>query len=195
MDNSTINAYNQDAQNIAKLHAKLIPHRLYELIDRYFIKGKASADIGCGIGRDTNWLNQQGFPCIGIDASNEMLIQANILYPKEKFIYDSLPELNSTSNENFQNILCSAVLMHLPKTDLYPACQTLLRLLKQNGRLIISFRDTNELNYREKGKLYEPINMDKFLKFFKNQKSEILFNESEIEIKRNLTWHNIVIKK
>jgi len=195
MDNSTINAYNQDAQNIADLHSKLIPYRLYELIDQYFIKGKASADIGCGIGRDTSWLSQQGYPCIGIDASNEMLRQANTLYPQEKFIHDYLPELNSISSENFQNILCSAVLMHLPKTDIYPACQNLLRLLKQNGRLIMSFRGTNELNYREKGKLYEPINIDEFSKFFQDQKSEILLNESEIEIKRNLTWHNIVIRK
>ena len=113
MDKETINIYNQDAESIAQLHSTLIPHRVYELINQYFIKNTATVDIGCGIGRDTQWLNKQGFLTIGVDASAGMLKQARQLYPDLLFNEDCLPELASLSDLHFHNILCSAVLMHL----------------------------------------------------------------------------------
>jgi len=195
MDNITIEAYNKEAKNIAKLHSGLIPQRVYDLISQYFTKNKETADIGCGIGRDTYWLNQHNFPTVGIDASEEMLNQAKFLYPENIFILDSLPSLEKFEERQFDNILCSAVLMHLDKKNLQLSCIKLLQLLKKDGHSIISFRETKEINNRENGKLYEPINIESFLHYFENEGCEILLKESEVEIKRNLTWHNIVIKK
>lgn len=195
MDKETIETYNCEAERIAQLHSTLIPHRIYELIDQYFIKGGKTADIGCGIGRDTHWLNQQGFPTSGIDASEEMLKQARFLYPTNNFIQDYLPDLNQLSESRFQNILCSAVLMHLSKVDLKIACSRLLQLLNDNGCLVISYRGTNEIGNREKGKLYESININDFLNIFIKNGCEVLVKESETEITRSLTWHNFVIKK
>ncbi|MEY3761197.1 MAG: hypothetical protein RIR39_2688 [Pseudomonadota bacterium] len=37
MDKQTIDTYNQEAESITQLHATLTPHRIYALIDRYFI--------------------------------------------------------------------------------------------------------------------------------------------------------------
>jgi len=51
MDKATIDTYNREAESIADLHSTLIPQRIYELVDHYFIKGGKTADIGCGIGR------------------------------------------------------------------------------------------------------------------------------------------------
>ena len=195
MDKETINAYNQEADNIAQLHASLTPHRIYELIDRYFIKNAVTADIGCGIGRDTNWLNNQKFPAIGVDASEEMLKQAGRLHPDLIFQQDYLPALSSFSDSEFQNILCSAVLMHLDKNSIETACLRLVQLLKPNGRLIISIRGTHEENKRENGKLYEAIDIDSFSQFFERKDCDILLYENEVEQKRQLTWHNFVIKK
>jgi len=195
MDNKTIKAYNQDAKKIAKLHSTLIPERIYQLIEQFFITEGSSIDIGCGIGRDTHWLNQQGYPCIGVDASIEMLNEATSLYPSEQFSEDYLPSLKTLGDKSFQNILCSAVLMHIPQSKLESACQRLLELLKTDGCLIVSFRATNESDYRENEKLYDPISIEAFLNFFESKGCEILLNESKTEVQRNLTWHNIVIKK
>ena len=60
MDKETIDTYNREAESIARLHSTLTPHRIYELIDQYFIKDGTTIDVGCGIGRDTHWLSQQG---------------------------------------------------------------------------------------------------------------------------------------
>ncbi|MEI6334787.1 MAG: class I SAM-dependent methyltransferase [Methylococcaceae bacterium] len=195
MDKQTIDTYNQEAESIAQLHATLTPHRIYALIDRYFIKHGTTLDVGCGIGRDTHWLTQQGYAATGVDASEHMLQQAQSLYPDEHFFQDALPELNQSGKAQYQNILCSAVLMHLSAVDLKTACLRLLQLLNDPGYLIISFRGTHETGNREKGKLYETINIADFLKLFAENKCTVLIQESETEASRNLTWHNFVIKK
>jgi 2-polyprenyl-3-methyl-5-hydroxy-6-metoxy-1,4-benzoquinol methylase len=195
MDKQTIHAYNQEAERIAQLHATLTPHRIYELINHYFIKKGSTIDIGSGIGRDTHWLTQQGFPATGVDASEQMLKQAQALYPGEHYLQDELPALNRLSEARFQNILCSAVLMHLSPLNLHTACSRLLELLDDPGCLIISFRDTHESSKRERGKLYQTIHIEEFLKIFQDKQCKILVQESETEALRNLTWHNFVIKK
>ncbi|MGZ5551672.1 MAG: class I SAM-dependent methyltransferase [Nitrososphaeraceae archaeon] len=193
MDKETIDTYNREAESIAQLHSTLTPHRIYELINQYFVKEGATIDIGCGIGRDTHWLTQQGFQAIGLDASEQMLKYAQSLYPNDNFIHDYLPNLNQLGESQFQNILCSAVLMHLKKADLEAAVNRLLQLLSDNGCLLISFRGTKEISNREKGKLYETIHIDEFLRIFKEKKCKVLVQESETEISRDLTWHNLVI--
>ena len=117
MDIQTITAYNQDADKIAALHSTLIPHKLYQQINQHFIKQGQTADIGCGIGRDSFYLQQQGYMVTGVDASVAMLTQARELYPSLNLHQDYLPDLTILSENSFDNILCSAVLMHLNKQD------------------------------------------------------------------------------
>lgn len=195
MDKITIDSYDNQAHEIAQSHSTLVPSRLYELASQYFVIGAKTADIGCGIGRDTHWLIQQGFPSIGIDASQKMLNEACSLYPNIDFFHDTLPDLNHINSSIFQNILCSAVLMHLNSGSLEPACTRLLQLLNTSGHLIVSFRSTNQISRREKGKLYESINTKKITNFFINNGCDILVQETEIEPSRLLKWQNLVIRK
>jgi trans-aconitate methyltransferase len=131
----------------------------------------------------------------GIDASEQMLKQAHALYPDGNFFQDELPDLKQLAEARFQNILCSAVLMHLSPLDLDTACHRLLQLLDAPGCLIISFRDTHESSNLEKGKLYQTIHIEDFLKIIQDNQCKVLVQESETETLRNLTWHNFVIKK
>ncbi|MFI3221777.1 MAG: class I SAM-dependent methyltransferase [Methylococcaceae bacterium] len=193
MDKQTIDLYNLDAERIAQLHSSLTPSRIYALITKYFTKAAQTLDVGCGIGRDTQWLTQQGYSALGVDASEGMLKQAQHLYPQVRFINDSLPNLNSLNGQTFQNILCSAVLMHLNKTSIDSACLRLLALLKPSGHLIMSIRGTDADDQREQGKLYEAIDIKAFKHFFLQQHCTIVFYEQEVESARHLIWHNFVI--
>jgi 2-polyprenyl-3-methyl-5-hydroxy-6-metoxy-1,4-benzoquinol methylase len=195
MDKQTIETYDREAERIAQLHSSLTPGRLYTLITEYFTKTGNTLDMGCGIGRDTQWLNQQGYSALGVDASEGMLKQAQHLYPQVHFIKDSLPELTSQNGHTFQNILCSAVLMHLNKANLEQACHKLLSLLQADGHLIISIRKTNAVDHRENGKLYEPFDINVFKQFFLQHPCKIVLEEQEPESARQLTWYNFVIKK
>lgn len=69
---STIDWYNENALGFAK-SADLVSHK--DMLD-YFIDlvmyGKI-LDVGCGSGRDSNYLDQNGFEVEGIDASSELI--------------------------------------------------------------------------------------------------------------------------
>jgi len=195
IDKQTIEIYNKNSESIAELHNSLTPNRIYELINKYFVKGKDTVDIGCGIGRDVNWLNLNDFPTVGVDASDGMIKEAKKLYPTLEFKLDYLPALNCFDNEQFTNILCSAVLMHMDENAVISACLRMSQLLKSNGYIIISFRGTASEDDRENGKLYSTINIETVKQIFEQNNCEILLYETEIEPQRKLTWHNLVIKK
>lgn len=195
MDQRTIHAYNQDASQIATLHASLIPHRLYELIQTYFIAQGKTLDAGCGIGRDSFFLQQNNFDVIGVDASQGMLEQAKTLYPSVRFLQDDLPSLQTLPDAAFDNVLCSAVLMHLDSVNFWQAMQRLLDLLKPDGVLIITLRGTQQLDQRENGKLYQAVNLTALRQFVVAQGAQLLHDEPEIEPQRQLIWQNLVVKK
>ena len=63
MDRKTLAAYDSDAAAFAKdWHAQPAPRDLQETVERFFIRGGTTADIGCGSGREVAWLNANGFP-------------------------------------------------------------------------------------------------------------------------------------
>ena len=124
-----------------------------------------------------------------------MLKQAQLLYPQVHFIQDYLPDLTRLNGQTFQNLLCSAVLMHLNKAHLEQACLKLVTLLKADGHLIISIRETNAVDHRENGKLYEPFDINVFKQFFLQHPCKIVLEEQELEPDRQLTWYNFVIRK
>ncbi len=195
MDHKTISAYNESAPAIAALHATLVPRRLYQMLDQFFIKGATCADIGCGIGRDTHWLSQHGYAVIGIDAAEGMLQQARSRYPASRFINDSLPFLATLPNATFANVLCSAVIMHLPIQQIPLAIMSLLRIMIPDGVIILSLRGTQADDCRENGKLYTPITPTEISTIFTTHATRLLYQETDYEKGRSFAWHNLIFKK
>ena len=67
MDRATLAAYDSDAAAFARdWHEQPAPVDLQEIVARFFIKGGATADIGCGSGREVAWLNAQRFSGRGL---------------------------------------------------------------------------------------------------------------------------------
>src|SRR6202042_2497536 len=94
MDRSTLTAYDRDAAAFAKEWAEQpAPVDLHDIIQRFFIKGGVTADIGCGSGREVAWLNANGFAAAGFDASEGLLAEARARYPALSFMHAELPEL------------------------------------------------------------------------------------------------------
>lgn len=65
----TLEIYDEKAEEIAAGHRGQVPVRMYALVETFFTRGKPTADIGCGSGRDTDHLQRQGYPATGFDAS------------------------------------------------------------------------------------------------------------------------------
>ena len=82
MDRQTLAAYDLDAAAFAKdWHDQPAPVDLQEIVERFFVRGGNSADIGCGCGREVAWLHANGFSAVGFDASEGLLNEARRRYP------------------------------------------------------------------------------------------------------------------
>ena len=155
MDRETLGAYDRDAATFANdWAAQPPPSDLHAIVQRFFMPG-LSADIGCGSGRDTAWLNDNGFPACGYDASEGLLAEARKRHPQLTFRYAVLPELCGVEDNSFVNVLCETVIMHLAPDAVAPAVAKLVAILAPGGTLYLSWRVTENADKRDdRGRLY-----------------------------------------
>lgn len=155
MDRSTLAAYDKDAAAFAKdWHEQPAPTDLQEIVGRFFIHGGATIDVGCGSGREVSWLNDNGYPAIGVDASDGLLAEARTRYPEYKFVHAELPDLADVASDSFDNVLCETVIMHLDPLQIGPAVQRMFSLLKPGGIFYLSWRVSEASQYDAFGRLY-----------------------------------------
>jgi SAM-dependent methyltransferase len=155
VDAQTLGAYDRlSAAYATEWEDQPAPTDLHELVNEFFMPGPA-ADIGCGSGRETAWLNAHGFQAIGYDASPGLLEQARRLHPGVPFESASLPELAGISSGRFANVLCETVIMHLGNDMIEPSVRRLLEIVAPQGTLYLSWRVTDGDDRRDdEGRLY-----------------------------------------
>ncbi|MBS0219214.1 MAG: class I SAM-dependent methyltransferase [Proteobacteria bacterium] len=155
MDGVTLDAYDRDAAAFAdEWDAQPMPADLHEMV-RWFFRPGPTADIGCGAGRDTAWLDAHGYSACGFDASQGLLAEARRRHPRLRFLQASLPRLEGLAEESFANVLCETVIMHLESGEVAPAVRRLEAILAPGGTLYLSWRVTAGGDRRdEHGRLY-----------------------------------------
>jgi SAM-dependent methyltransferase len=160
-DDRTVDAY---AANAAAYSRDWLdqpaPDDLYALLDQYFIKGGETADIGCGNGRDAAWLADHGYKVTGFDNSPELLAEARRLFPAIAFAQAVLPRLDEIAGQ-FDNVVCETVIMHLDRAEVPQAVRSLIRILRPDGVLYLSWRVTEGADQRHAdGRLYAAFTPD-----------------------------------
>ena len=151
MDRRTLAAYDKDAAAFAKdWHEQPPPTDLHEVVKRFFIVDGVTADIGCGSGREVAWLNANGFPARGFDASDGLLAEARARYSQFDFVRAELPALGGIAADTFDNVLCETVIMHLDRAQIAPSVRRVLDILKPGGILYLSWRVTEGDDQRDK---------------------------------------------
>jgi SAM-dependent methyltransferase len=155
MDERTLATYDRDAAAFAhEWEEQPVPTDLHALVRRFFRSGP-TADIGCGSGRDTAWLNTNGFPAVGYDASEGLLAEARRLHPGLRFQPAALPELSRVADNAFANVLCETVIMHLDAAMITASVRRLVAILEPEGILYLSWRVTEGDDRRDDhGRLY-----------------------------------------
>ncbi len=150
MDRATLTAYDTAAADYAKdWHEQPPPANLHALVRRFFIEG-ATADIGCGSGREVAWLNANGYPAVGYDASQGLLAEARRRHPDAQLSFAALPALDGVATASFDNVLCETVIMHLPVAEIAPSVRRLTDIVKPGGTLYLSWRVTKDADQRDK---------------------------------------------
>lgn len=184
MDPKTIAHYDENSIKIAERHSTTIPHDLYPLVQSYFHKGASTLDLGCGMGRDTKWLNNNGYEATGVDGSEGMLNEARKRYPDLQFDLNRLPDLDGVKTQ-YDNIYCCAVLMHVPRSQLLKAITRILEVTKVNGRIIISHRGP----IQEDERLFETYHPGQLALLFEGLGGKVLYTDTRDP------WHTMVIEK
>jgi len=139
MDEATVNYYSNNASAVAARYESVASGLSASFATSFRPQSKL-LDIGCGSGRDLACLSKQGHDVYGVDATPEMVIVAQSLHPElmGRIQQASLPDCDPPFNGDFDGVLCSAVLMHLPVEQLEPAANSIKRCLKPKGRLLYS---------------------------------------------------------
>lgn len=195
MDRKTLAAYDQDAVAFAKdWHDQPAPVDLQEVVERFFVRGGNSADIGCGSGREVAWLNANGFSAAGFDASDGLLAEARRRYPNFKFAHAELPELKGIGARAYDNVLCETVIMHLERAQIAAAVRRLLDIVKPSGILYLSWRVTESADLRDaQGRLYAAF--DAALVLTELKTAALLLDEEVVSASSGKKIHRLVAKK
>lgn len=139
MDEATARYYAENAADIAaRYEAVLSPVARYFPVA--FASGGRVLDIGAGSGRDLAALLDSGYDAYGVEPSEGLRSLAYARHPalRERISAGGLPAIGEPFAGAFDGILCSAVLMHVPESDLFDTAFALRRLLKHHGRLLVS---------------------------------------------------------
>jgi len=194
MDRQTLDAYDQDAAAFAnEWETQPPPVDMYDLIRQYFEPG-LTADIGCGSGRDTNWLSKNGYTAIGFDASEGLLAAARRLHPGIEFQYAALPELHGIADEVFSNVLCETVIMHLSADAIERSVKRLVEILRLDGTLYLSWRVTEKEDKRDdRERLYSAFDPTLVLRALASEK--ILFNNHLVSPSSGKAIQRIIVRK
>jgi SAM-dependent methyltransferase len=195
MDRSTLTAYDSDAAAFAKeWHEQPAPVDLQHIVQRFFVRGGATADIGCGSGREVAWLNANGFPAAGFDASDGLLTEARSRYSGLSFARAELPDLPGIAAGAYDNVLCETVIMHLDRAQIAPSVRRLLDIVKPGGIFYLSWRVTDDVDQRDKhGRLYAAF--DAALVRAELAAAAPLLDEEIVSASSGKKIHRIVVRK
>jgi SAM-dependent methyltransferase len=196
MDPETLGVYDAGAEKFAKdWHAQPAPTDLHALVKRFFHPGGRTADVGCGSGREVAFLAAGGYDAIGYDASDALLEQARLRYPRLSFATAVLPDLVGVPDAAFDNVLCETVIMHLRRPQILDAVRRLLAILKANGILYLSWRVTDGADQRDDhGRLYAAFE-SALIREAVDGSAEVLLDDEPVSASSGKKIHRIVARK
>jgi SAM-dependent methyltransferase len=195
MDRPTLAAYDKDAAAFAKdWHEQPSPTDLHDILKRLFIPGGITADIGCGSGREVAWLNANGFPAKGFDASEGLLAEARARYRLLDFVHAELPDLSGIAANTYHNLLCETVIMHLDPAQIAPSVRRLLDIVRPGGVLYLSWRVTEGHDQRDRHeRLYAAF--EPSLVLSELTATATLLDEEPVSASSGKRIHRVVVRK
>lgn len=171
MDIATVNYYSQNALTVAERYESVVSSLSKSFGEAFKPKSKL-LDIGCGSGRDLAFLASLSHESFGIDATPEFVALSQSLHPElsGKVLQAALPNFDPPFGGDFDGVLCSAVLMHIPESELVSTAVSIKRCLKKHGRLLYSVPskrlDVLTENRDANGRLFVPDQSDRLQNIF-----------------------------
>ena len=93
-------------------------------------------DLGCGPGQVAAYVHEHGAEAMGIDLSNEMIRQAQLLNPQISFEQGNILELNNIADDSLGGVAAFYSLLHLPRASVVKGLSEINRVLRSGGVLL-----------------------------------------------------------
>lgn len=156
-DARTLFFYRKEAAAYAERSEKIGPSKMLAAFTQRLPKGVTVLDLGCGTGRDTKALLDAGFTVTALDASMEMIVEA------EKRIgidirFQYFEDLSDVAL--YDGIWANASLLHVPRAGLPNVLTRVHDALKPGGLLFASFKTGGKEGRDSLGRYYNYLNAD-----------------------------------
>ena len=134
---STLDYYNYNAEQFYDSTVKVEMESIYAPFLRYLPEHASILDLGCGSGRDSLAFHQKGYQVDAIDYSETLVSKAQQLtgLPVRHQSFYELDEENK-----YDGIWACASLLHCERQKLPAVLSRILRALKTDGVLYMSFK-------------------------------------------------------
>ena len=191
----TIASYDQTATQWVATHMNPDQCRTeFEIFRKYLPKGKV-LEIGSGGGRDAKRFRDGGYDYTGIDVSPGLLEEAKKNNPGLTFLLQDIYQINFPIL--FDGFWCAATLLHIPKSRIHEALQSIHQVTKPNGVGFICVKQGSGdmvLDKDDYGKRYfSYYTQDEFSKILTSSGFFIL-ETSILPISTKTTWINFFVK-
>lgn len=195
MNDKTIEYYNFHAEQFIQSTINVDASPLYAMFLKYVKPGGAILDLGCGSGRDSQYFKGMGFSVHAIDASESMCDYASTLIGQtvECKRFDDIAFANE-----FDGVWACSSLLHVPPNELPGILHKVLKSLRSNGILYMSFK-YGILSEERSGRFFTDMNENKLMSLLEPFDGITILEmktTSDVRPNReNEKWLNAVIKK
>ena len=137
MKNSTLEYYDQNAEQFFKTTADVDFTDTQDRFLRYLAPGSRILDLGCGSGRDTRYFMEKGYQVDATDGSAEICRLASEYtgIPVRQMLFNELD-----AEEEYDGIWACASILHLPEDELRDVMHRIGTALKEGGIFYTSFK-------------------------------------------------------
>lgn len=111
------------------------------------IQGMQVLDVGCGTGSDLELYHQGGCKVHGVDLSTSMLKVARRKFGESAELWLADAAHIPYQNESFDLVLCTHTLHEIPPEHRSSVVREMIRVVKNNGRLLITDFDSGPYSF------------------------------------------------
>ncbi len=118
-------------------------------LDRWseLLKGGAALDIGCGLGFDTEKLNELGFTVTAVDLSPEALKRSQARNPGSKHIQRDIAEGLQLGGQSFSVVVANLSLHYFSRTITMKIFEDVAQVMREGGVFAFRVNAFGDVNY------------------------------------------------
>lgn len=199
----TLDYYENNSSNLAKRYESAKVDNIHMLLLKTFPTNSHLLEIGCGSGRDADFLYNKGYDIIAIDGSKEMITEAKQCHPEliGKLKTVIIPDQLHFESSSFDGVYSIATMMHLDKDEINCTFEKIAMMLKTNGKFLFSVSlqrdDVDDQGKDEKGRYFTKMSELEWIECC--EKYELKFKYSEITgdglDRDDIVWLTCVVEK